>query len=403
MGEPALKSDRTNPERHPSVRFWPREEGVPDLSRVCLMEHLRVVHGIRNARFRRFITYAYLQSQERGYTRFYQDAAAKHCGVSVCTIHRWTVAVVELGLFRTRKTDRELQLWPRWEALRLPTLAEEMQEQVREQVQEHSFNRTERLDRQQQRARRAEPAARSKELSRETGEGEGREPPSSSGKSSPALPSSSRLFPEEKNSEALSPEPSGPGLAKVREQAGTLGELVVQRPSAVAVPGRLRAEVLKRWGVGAVRDVDAVLESWEARQHPEAARAAMARIAEDDPVHVSNPGGRFRSYVRFAIAGQLRAPASKRGQHDIMGPLADLYNGAITGLNDHEPAAITQLQYDVGKAVHRACEEMRAVDKPPLLAALDAPGAKLTLAPKVHPPRIANPKTARRYFLPPPE
>ena len=176
-------------------------------------------------------------------------------------------------------------------------------------------------------------------------------------------------------------------LAKVREEVGALAELVPQPPEAVPVLGRLCAAVLKRWGVGALRDVDGVLASWEARQHPEAARAAIARIAEDDPREISNPGGRFRSYLRLAIEGKLRAPPSQPGRHDIMGPLADAYNDAITGLSKHEPAAISQLQHEVGQAIGKATKAMRDVDKPPLLAALDAPGAVLKLAPKIHAPR----------------
>lgn len=131
------------------MRFWPAAPPV-DLSEAELMRLLREEHHLRSWHLRAYACYLVDQSRKKGWTYFFQPTAAKRFKVSVCTIHRWTHTLLELGLFAARKTHRELQLTPNWEVLLFlrkpessPAVTEEVQEHMREHLQERSLENCE--------------------------------------------------------------------------------------------------------------------------------------------------------------------------------------------------------------------------------------------------------------------
>lgn len=207
---------------HPALRFQRGLPEAPDLDDVCLAEHFRKTLHLRNARLRQFLVLACLLSREHGCSYFYQRTAAARLGVSVSTVYRWTQTLCELGLVTARRTGRELQLQPCWEALGLVPaqaqesreLAEEMTDQVTDQVTDRFVKQFEGSDRgrekkKQQSARVAPVAAASSSASPVPSEARPKAPTSA--------PRAERARPP-----ALAPLaalPGGQGAARVLERA----------------------------------------------------------------------------------------------------------------------------------------------------------------------------------------
>jgi hypothetical protein len=326
---------------------------------------------------------------------------------------------------------------------------------VQEQVQEHSFNRIERTERQQSESacppvptdEPVPPAAASPSASavppardpdRAAGEGEEFAPLADLGQAPGAcvahLPTGDTF---QQSAAQADPTPTVERAPSARKEVCALARTLPALPPADATPAALVAYVsalvtvgegpaplvptprevglvLRKYGREGVRDVAAVLGSPEGRQDRQAAQDALDRLCADDPAKIRNAGGRYRDYVRRALRGELSLPTSHpRGGH-VLSRLAHETNDAVTRAEYERAALLRELSHRAGCQVTKLADGLtrlsEAEETPALAEALE----RARLATRPPPPVLAvlpapralpahTPRTNRSLFRVPDE